>query len=51
MSSCVLFLKYIWLFIYLHNEPSVNEPRSLNDAEVGATKLHQTVVIENLKMK
>ena len=36
-------------FPYLHDEPSVDEPRSLSDAEVGAAELHQAVVVHNLK--
>ena len=36
---------------YLHDEASVDEPRSLRDAEVGATELHQAVVVQNLKGK
>ena len=36
---------------YLHDEASVDEPRSLRDAEVGAAELHQAVVVQNLKGK
>ena len=36
---------------YLHDEPSVDEPRSLSDAEVGAAELHQAVVVQNLKVE
>ena len=35
---------------YLHDDPAVNEPRSLSDAEVGAAELHQAVVVQNLKL-
>ena len=34
---------------YLHDESPVNEPGSLNDAEVGAAELDQPIVVEDLR--